>query len=412
MKVLLVSPPKPKPLESPLALAAPMMPLGLGFIAAALEQKGHQVLILDDYLWRTDYVSRYRQRRRFRGSLKEFNPDFVGFHTHSVSFQKTLELIELVKNNSQARIICGGPHAFNMPESFPSTVDFIVLGEGEFATLDIVEGRVNERIVRTNRIEDLEELPMPAWHLFEYRKYKIRPAMCYLPQPVFNLNTSRGCPFNCRFCSMPEVWGRKYKMFSAQKIVREIEYLIRRYKIRSVYFREDNFTVSKKRIIDFCNLLIEKNIKIDWACETRVDTVDGEMMQRMKISGCNGFYIGVESGSQKVLDNINKGITVEQIINFFARCKELRMRTYASLCFGTPGEKEEDRVLTEELIKEIRPDRVSRAVYVGTPKSEFYNYLLQKKQYYYIDDNGFLYPNGYRELAMRYYGKNAKRYIP
>ncbi len=412
MKILLTNPPRPKITESPLALPAPLLPLGLGFLGAVLEQNGHQVVIVDNYLWGSDWISRHRQDKRFKKILKNFSPDFVGISTHTVAFQQALELISLVKQCSQAKIICGGPHASEIPESFPGTVDFIVQGEGEFAILDIVEGRATNRIIKTQRIDDLDKLPMPAWHLFEHKKYDLREAMYLSNPPVINLNTSRGCPFGCKFCSVPAVWGSEYRMFSAERIVSEIEYLISKYKIKGVYFREDNFTVNKKRTIALCSLLIKKNIKIEWACETRVDTVDEGLMQMMKDSGCKGFYLGIESGSQRVLDNMNKRIRVEQIIDFFAKCKKLKLKTYASLCFGTPGEKEEDRELTEKLLKEIKPDHFSRAVYVGIPKSEFYDYLLETKQYYHIDKNGVLYPNGYRELAFRYYGKHAKRYIP
>lgn len=413
MKILLTTPSRPKETDSPLDLVPPMMPLGIGFIAAFLEKKGYEVKILDNFLYASNYPhERFFFKRNFLKCLREFKPDFIGIYVDSVSFQKALELIRLSRDNSKAKIICGGPHASEMPASFPMDVDFIIQGEGEYAVLDILEGRVSERLVRCGRIEDLEDLPMPAWHLYDLKKYDLKEDM-YLPDPpVFNLNTSRGCPFGCRFCSVPAVWGNKYRMFSASRIVDEIEHLIKDYKVRGVYFREDNFTVSRKRVNEFCDLLLKKPEKIDWACETRVDTLDNELIRKMKDAGCKGFYIGVESGSQKVLDNIGKGITVEEIIKFFDSCREAEIKTKASFIFGTPGEEEDDRVQTEALIERIKPDYVSRGVYVGIPRSEFYNYLLENKLYYHIDKNGFLYPNGYRELALRYYGKNAKKYIP
>ncbi|MFH1507837.1 MAG: radical SAM protein, partial [Candidatus Omnitrophota bacterium] len=266
MRILLTTSLKPNPIDSPLVLSPNMMPLGLGFIAAVLEQKGHQVIIVDNYLCGTSLVGRYYHIQRFKGILRKFNPDFVGIYTYSVGFHKVLELIRLIKGFCSAKIICGGPHASEMPESFPAEVDFVVRGEGEFAVLDILEGRVTERIIKVKRIDNLDELPMPAWHLFEHKRYKLRESM-YLPHaPVFNLNTSRGCPFGCKFCSVPDVWGSEYRMFSAARIIQDIEYLINKYKIKGVYFREDNFTASRNRIMEFCNLLIDKKISIEWAC--------------------------------------------------------------------------------------------------------------------------------------------------
>jgi len=411
-KILLTTPCRPREIDTPLDLVPPMFPLGIGFLAAFLERRNYYVKIIDNFLYGSNYFfERYFFKRNFLKQLKEFNPDFVGIYVDSVSFQKALELIRLIKDKSSAKIICGGPHASELPEYFPSEVDFIVQGEGEEVLLDILEGRIRQRLISCKRIEDIEHLPMPAWHLYEIKRYPLKET--YLPHPpVFNLNTSRGCPFSCKFCSVPAVWGNRYRAFSAEKIVNEIEFLIKKYKIKGIYFREDNFTVDKERVHNFCDLLLRKSIKIEWACETRVDTIDETLMQKMKQAGCRGFYVGVESGSQKVLDNIKKGITLEQIERFFKLCHKFDIKTKASFIFGTPSETEKDREETEALIERIKPDYVSRGVYVGIPKSEFYNYLLENKLYYHMDKNGFLYPYGYRELALRYYGKQAKKYIP
>lgn len=413
MKILLTTPSRPREIDIPLDLVPPMMPLGIGFIAAFLEKKGYEVKIIDNFLYGSNYAFEiFLFKRNFLKSLRIFQPNFVGIYADSVSFQKALELIRLIKDNSKAKIVCGGPHASEIPESFPKEVDFIVQGEGEFAFLDILQNRISERLVKCSRLDEIESLPMPAWHLYDLRRYSLKEKMYLSRPPVFNMNTSRGCPFGCKFCSVPAVWGKEYRMFSASKIVNEIEFLVKEYKIKGIYFREDNFTVNKERVHEFCDLLLKKSIKIDWACETRVDTIDIELMRKMKQAGCKGFYVGVESGSQRTLDNIGKGITVEQIIKFFDSCHKMDVRTKASFIFGTPQEEEKDRLETETLINTIKPDVVGRGVYVGIPKSEFYNYLLENKLYYHMDKNGFIYPNGYRELAIRYYGKNVKKYIP
>ena len=154
---------------------------------------------------------------------------------------------------------------------------------------------------------------MPSWDYFIPLPYKWT-VDWFEKQPVFTMNTSRGCPFQCTFCSVGSIWGKKYTYFSAERVVSEIEYLVQHYGAKGVYFREDNFTLNKKRLESFCNLIINKDLKIHWACESRVDTLDGEILKLMYRAGARAFYFGVESGSQKILDFLKKGIKVEQII--------------------------------------------------------------------------------------------------
>jgi radical SAM superfamily enzyme YgiQ (UPF0313 family) len=403
MRVLLLTAKKVPRKESPLSYGDIRPPLGLGFIAAVLETHGHEVLIVDNYLYPQDTTQ----------IIEEFKPHYIGLYTHSAGFRAALNLIDEIKREyRKIPLICGGPHATLMPETIPENVEHIVIGEGEFALLDIVEGKERNRIIKKKRIEDLDTLPWPSYHHFIDKPYDWKIEMFGMEGPVFVMNTSRGCPFQCKFCSVRTIWGKEYRFFSASKIVDEIERLILKYGAKGIYFREDNFTANRRRLLNFCNLLKERRIKVVWACETRVDTIDNyKILQQMVEVGCRGFYIGVESGSQRVLDNMNKGTTVGQIKSVFKMCHELGIKTYASMCYGTPGETEEDREITEELLDKIRPDRISRAVFVGIPKSEFYQYLLENELYYHIDKNGFLYPKGYYELATRYY-RGEDRYIP
>ena len=394
-------------------LVPPMPPLGLGFLASFLLLRGHRVKILDNFIYGSNYPhEKFFFHRNLLKALKSFQPDFVGVYVDSVSFQNALRLIALIKQNSFCRIICGGPHSSVMPESLPEEVDFVVRGEGEEAILSIVEGKINQRLVSASRIEDLDILPMPAWQLYSLKRYALREEMYFKQGPVFNLNTSRGCPFACAFCSVPGVWGGLYRAFSAGRIIEEIEFLIKNYNAKGIYFREDNFTADKERVHRFCDGLLSRGIKIPWACETRVDTVDRNLMAKMKRAGCVGFYVGAESGSQRVLDALNKNITVGQIEDFFASCHSLGIITKASFIVGSPFEQEDDRQKTELLIKRIKPDYVSRVVFLGIPRSRLYNYILENRLYYYKDENGFLYPYGYREFTYRYYGRRAKRFIP
>lgn len=141
----------------------------------------------------------------------------------------------------------------------------------------------------------------------------------------------------------------------------------------------------------FCNLLIEKGIKICWTCESRVSTLSRDLVELMSRAGAKGFYFGVESGSQRILDFLHKDITVEQIKNAFNWCHEFNIKTAASLIVGVPGETESDRQKTHALIKVTKPDVVWANIFVGIPDSNLYHFVLNNRLYQYIDDRGLLY---------------------
>lgn len=215
-------------------------------------------------------------------------------------------------------------------------------------------------------------------------------------KPVFTMNTSRGCSFGCTFCSIESIWGKKYTYFSADRIISEIEYLIRNYDARGIYFREDNFTLNPKRTERFCNIILKRGIDIDWACETRPDTVHNkELIELMSAAGCRAVFLGIESGSQNILNKLNKNITVEQIEDVINLCKENNIRTFCSLITGLPFETYEDYLLTRQLMDKLKPFKYSINLFVAIPNSPLYQYLLENKLYEYIDDVGLIYPPGY-----------------
>ena len=226
---------------------------------------------------------------------------------------------------------------------------------------------------------------------------------------VYTMNTSRGCPFNCAFCSVGSIWGKQYTYFSSDRIISEIEYLIKNFGAKGIYFREDNFTLNLKRTEEFCQKLIGKEFNIHWACETRVDTFcNEELVKLMSDAGCRAVYLGVESGSQRILDRLNKNIKVEQIEKAINLCKKHNIRTYCSLITGVPGETYEDYLLTKRLMDKLKPYRYGFNVFVGIPENSLYKYVLDKNFYEYIDDIGLVYPPGYDIKARFFYGKDSK----
>ncbi|MEW6008112.1 MAG: glycosyltransferase [Candidatus Omnitrophota bacterium] len=402
-RILLMTP--PKPVYSPFSLLEKRPPLGLGFLIAILRKEGHQVYFIDNYI----------KPSFFKMFLIEKQIDYVGIYLDSICFLEGCKVIGEIDKMSKdkewnGKIIAGGPHVSVAPNTIPESVDYLVQGEGEMSLLEILNGNTG-RVVRSERIKDLDALPRCAWDYFEGLPYDDS-VEWFHDRPVFTMNTSRGCPFDCTFCSVCSIWGKRYTCFSAKRIIDDIEYLIGRYKAKAIFFREDNFTFDRKRVVEFCELLLRKDIKIKWVTETRIDALDYDLMHLMHRAGCRAFYLGVESGNQRLLDFIKKGITLEQIEKAFSSCHRLGIKTAASFIVGLPTETEEERMETLSFAKKIKPSSVWFNVFVGIPRSELYDYVLKSQLYEYIDSRGLLYLKGHNQLVDQFYGEDSSRKIP
>ncbi|OQY14044.1 MAG: hypothetical protein B6I30_01800 [Desulfobacteraceae bacterium 4572_187] len=395
--VLLVTSAAPE--QSPFSTTEKRPPIGIGFLISVLRNAGHNVSFIDNYLQPSNFIE--------TDFLQKNDIEYIGIYANTICYRDTLRMLHRLEwlrqtGRWKGKIVVGGPHATVCLDTIPEFVDYVVQGEGEQAIIDIVEGRVTKRVVKYPRIKDLDELPMPAWDYFVNLPYNWGGE--WFPQkPVFTMNTSRGCPFKCTFCSVGSIWGKKYTCFSAKRIVSDIEYLIEHYGAKGIYFREDNFTLNKKRLKRFCNLLLEKGIKISWACETRVNTLDREMVELMSSAGACGFYFGVESGSQRVLDFLKKDITVEQTRNAFKLCHEFGIKMAASVVVGVPTETEAELKQTIRLLKEIKPTITWFNIFVGIPNSKLYQYTIANKLYEFIDDRGLVYLKGHNDRVKTFY---------
>lgn len=421
-KILLITSPRPKPGDSPLHFGDNRPPQGLGYLAAYLKQNGHEVEIIDLYAFggeifhNNPFVNQEEIGKQLHIDILEniasFRPDFIGMYIHTMSFETACDLSRELKQFYPDLVqICGGPHPTIMPESMPDTFDYIVIGEGEYALLDIVEGYTSDRIIYGNhlRSKDLDKLPWPDFDLFWGKPYnwglKLYEKDIW---PVFTISTSRGCPFRCRFCGIKYVYPF-FKGISERRIFDRMIQLAKRYGVETFYFREDCFTADLRRLEAFCSLIIEKGINFKWVCESRVKELSPRLIRKMRRAGCLGLYIGCESGSPRVLKNMRKDETREDFIEKFPILHEHGINTYTTWVYGTPDEHAADRRLTDELITMIQPTTVDRFVYIGIPKSDYYNQFLENREYEFIDKCGFLYPNGYLSLATQLYGKEDPR---
>jgi len=372
----------------------PQIPLGLCYLAAVLENNGISVSIIDNYVhgYSSQILSEKILKRR---------PYIVGFSTTTQNSFQAFETAELIKkSNPDIKIVFGGIHASVLPYKVMrnKNVDYVIIGEGEYALLELVkavvkgEGKISgirglffrksdgEIGYNSNRslIANLDELPFPARHLVDLKDYSEDSAIFGVERLV-SLNTSRGCPFHCAFCSSSSYWNRKFRARTPTNIVDEIEFLIKKYNADGIRFREDNFTVNRKRVIAICEEIQRRNIIIPLECESRVDTINKEILIRMKEAGCRAIWFGVESGSQKTLDFLNKGTTLSQTRKVFEWCHNLGIATGATFMLGVPGETREDVLQTLNFALEIAPDWASFQAYLGLPTSQLYYYVLEHK---------------------------------
>jgi len=379
-------------------------PMGLGFLAAYLEQHGHEVIIRDNYCTPYDMPK----------EIEDFSPDLIGMYMHSPGYYQATDLIAEIKSVTDAPLILGGPHPSLMPENVPQAADYIVRGEGEHALLDLVEGwRPEQRIIdyaQTQRITDLDQYPFPDYRHFIDLPYNFTFDIYGAEQtPVFSLHTSRSCPYRCTFCGVAAIWTRKWTRFSAERIMVEIDRYVEQYDCKGIYFREDLFTTDIRRVERLCDLLLERDYKISWACEARADITDEGVLQKMARSGCIGLYCGVESGSDSSLRKKQKDLTTDTMRVFFKLAKRVGIRIYATFCMATPTETEEEIAETEAFIAEVEPYTVDRFAYLALPRSQDYDYVAEHGLHYHRDSGGIMYTDRHYELARKLYKPDDQR---
>ncbi len=324
------------------------MPLGIFYLAAALERQGEKVRVLDCEAFKISH-------EELIAILEETPTELIGITSTTVSFYRARALAEMIhKALPGLKIIIGGPHMSAMPEPTMLTgaFDFGITHEGETALTKLVacllhgQGSLakvpnlyyfnNGELVknqRTEYIRDMDAIAPPARQLCEdYSVYK-PPVGAFRDRPVMNMLTSRGCPYHCIFCDN-NTFGRKTRFFSAEYVVNEIEELVTRYGAREIAFLDDTFVLDKKRLRRIFELLEEKNISFPWTCMTRVNNLDFETLKFMRDHGCWQIRIGIESGSQEVLDFIKKGITLQQVENVANWGKELKIKVSGFFMIG------------------------------------------------------------------------------
>ena len=265
----------------------------------------------------------------------EYDLVAVSFHSFSVKYARVIR-----EKFKSTRLVCGGHHPSALPEQMLSVgYDQVCIGEGELAIQDMINGDTSP-IIRGKSME-INSIPFPDYEGFG--------GNWSMGLPIIS---SRGCPFKCSFCASSEFWGRKWRMRDAENVVNEI--LSRG--IKQFMFEDDNFTVNRKRVFDICDSIAP--YKFSWQCASRAETlIDEEMVIRLKSSGCNVIWLGVESLSQDSLDRCNKHTTVEKMLKGIATAEKHGIETVSQFIAGLPDDKIED---IEETVKNIRRSGIRR----------------------------------------------------
>lgn len=388
--ILLMTPPCIELYEGLRDVAPISPPLGLLYIASVLEKNNINLNLLDTYAENLNWG-------QVEAKIKHYNPTILGLTCVTSTFNEVVKIVEIAKkNNPQIVTIVGGPHVTAIPKKILekySNIDIIVVGEGDYTLLEIhtelknkknfknVKGiayrNENKIIVNERRelISDLDLLPFPARHLIKNNLYKPSKDMS-AKDSFFTVLTSRGCPNRCTFCSSKIMFGTMTRFRSPENVIDEIRQTLKFFNTKQIVFMDDTFTLVKDRVLKICELL--KEFDLEWGCLARVNTVDEEMLKKMKESGCNWIGYGVESGSADILIKIKKGITIEQVKKAVSITKKVGIPCTAFFILGHLDETPESVEETIKLAKEIDADFAQFNVLTPYPGTEVYERAIKE----------------------------------
>lgn len=339
-------------------------PLGLGYIVAYLKSHGISAEFVD-----CTFMKQEKALKRIRDT----NPTIVGIQAMFSMKEKTMEFAELLRKDCELLVV-GGPLATSNPEEFIDSFDVVAIGEGEQTMLELAQAVENHsdfndikgimfkekgRIVATPARDfagDLDKIPFPSRELFDNQAYKNYYSRNF-GYTTTAIITSRGCPFQCDFCSRP-IFGNTFRSRTANNIVQEVE-AVQKLGYQRVWFADDCFTLNRGRLMKICEELIRRNIMIGWECLSRVDTVDLSVAEKMKNAGCVQVFFGIESGNNGILKIMKKQATVEQAKKAVHVFKRTGIQVGAFFILGYPGESEETILDTVNFASSLPLDYLS-----------------------------------------------------
>ena len=377
---------------------------GLAYIGAVSAKKGFDTFGID---------AKYEgiNNKEVIERISKINPKIVGFTARTPDIKEAENMAKYIKErNPKTKIVVGGAHVTGLQKRVLEECKYFdvgICGEGEVTFSDVLDHykyekiilrdiqgiiyRENSNIAKTEpreKIKDLNTLPYPKWDLFK-------------TSSDLSIFTSRGCPYKCKFCQ--RVMGNKVRVMSPERVIEEMTYNIDKHKARFFQIEDEVFGLNKKWMYKTLDLMITKGIhkKVKWFANSRVNVADYDMYKKMKEAGCIGVGFGVESGNQNILDNINKGIKLEQVVEAVRKAKKASLGVNAFFILGHPYETKKTIKDTIKFASKLNTDSVSFGIMVPYPGTEIYE--MAKK-----GEGGYISFNENWEQYTKYFGNTIE----
>lgn len=383
MKIVLVRPSYKSHIITP--------PLGIGYLASSLKKHGINAKIIDGLRNNLDHETLLKK-------IISEKPDAVGITCLTSFYNEVVALSKALKTKGY-KVIIGGVHPTFLPlETITdSGADYVVCGEGEIALVELAKNKfVNKNIqgvyskkdlengkplLKAEAIKNLDELPFPDWKQLDPNTYPKAPHGAFVKNfPIGIIMTTRGCPYQCTFCASRKFYDVGIRYRTPENVIEEIKYLVKNFGIKEVHFEDDNLTLKRDHVEKICNLILENNLKISWACPNgiRADKVDEELIRLMKRSGCYFFAFGIESANPKILKNIKKLETISVIKRSIEIADKVGIECQGFFIFGLPGETIKTINESIEFAKNSKLSRAHFMILDVLPGSELWSSLSGK----------------------------------
>ncbi|WP_295791218.1 radical SAM protein [Mucilaginibacter sp.] len=420
-------------------LGQPYPPLGTIYAAAFMRQNNYTVSLFD-----TMFVS---DPQEVKSSLEKNKPGYFVVYDDGFNYltkmcltnmrEAAFEMCKIAKANGCTVIVSSSDSTDRYAEYLAEGADFVIIGEAEHTLLELtthieddlgdfdsINGLAyikNGAVTKTTGrpvLKDLDSLPLPAWDLIDIDIYR-QTWLKHTGYFSLNMSTTRGCPFKCNWCAKP-IYGNRYNSRSPENVVAEIKMLKEHYQMDHIWFCDDIFGLKPGWVKEFAKLLYIENIKIRFKIQSRADLLaDEETVKALALAGCENVWIGAESGSQQILDAMDKGITIAQIREATRLMKENNIKPSFFIQFGYPGELKDDIKLTIDMINELLPFEIGISVSYPLPGTVFYDRVkadLKKKTNWTDSDEMALmfsntFPPSYYKQLHKYVHQNYHKHL-